>query len=671
MSAMKAKGIAVAMAFACVALDCVAFDCDASGARARETEWLKDWSENIRTNANIETCASFRDTRLRPFVLAEMDPDGKASEDERRIMLASIDHVWGVGGFKTFKDAKKLVEILNRTAKKPFAEMVAAFVRKQNSLAVEVVAWLESGKFSDEDLRAAFWTLWRNVNFGSENMMNAMEKADVDEWLKLLWRIGVERSTAWKSRGGGWAKYVTEEGWAGFENHGDACRAAFERAMELHPFPEPAYQRSKLGPFGDDAFVAVTTAQADQIGFFDDFLWYNCYPRWCGSHRKMKAFAVRCYETQRHDTMVPYFYAEAILRMAKDMEVRLEDYFADHPDELDRILEVSLPQIASYKAFGTVRQNAGAFATLAYYLKGDYAKAADTWRSFWHGTMPKRIWSIVDNFSRWWMLFDGISGKNRVDFQRLNALYVAGDYDGFVKGLDELRGKGVKFDGGERTFAEELGLSALIKRDFASGKPVVATFPKSKSNWLTYGGSWRMNGEYAFYDGKYKSGDPLEWAPEFPGDFRLECVAAPNGDKKSWHLEFTFKPSDPALADSEGRPYLSLTFADGKCNAAFGVWRDIYKNDCAKKASTDYAGGNVRLVVTYSAGKASVVVGDDETPVLETEAFSDFLKLTAAGRVRFNGSGARILSLKVSSVPERTASPSDDDHSSVLPKKPL
>ena len=99
MSAMKAKGIAVAMAFACVALDCVAFDCDASGARARETEWLKDWSESIRTNSNIETCASFRDTRLRPFVLAEMDPDGKATEDERRIMLASIDHIWGVGAF--------------------------------------------------------------------------------------------------------------------------------------------------------------------------------------------------------------------------------------------------------------------------------------------------------------------------------------------------------------------------------------------------------------------------------------------------------------------------------------------------------------------------------------------------------------------------------------------
>ena len=49
--------------------------------------------------------------------------------------------------------------------------------------------------------------------------------------------------------------------------------------------------------------------------FYDNYLWYDCFPRWCGSHEKMKAFAERCYETRRHDTMVPYFYAEALLKV--------------------------------------------------------------------------------------------------------------------------------------------------------------------------------------------------------------------------------------------------------------------------------------------------------------------------------------------------------------------
>ena len=59
-------------------------------------------------------------------------------------------------------------------------------------------------------------------------------KASVDEWLKVLLRIDVERVAAWKARGGGYAYTVTEEGWNGYGNHGDACKAAFKRAMELH-----------------------------------------------------------------------------------------------------------------------------------------------------------------------------------------------------------------------------------------------------------------------------------------------------------------------------------------------------------------------------------------------------------------------------------------------------
>ncbi len=613
---------------------------------AREGAWLKDWSENIRTNRSIETCASFRETRLRPFVLAEMDPDGKATEDERRILNASIDHVWGVGGFRTFKDAKKLVEILDRTAKKPFAAFVTAFVQKKDVVG-PTVEWLKSGNFSGEDMRSVFWMLRNNGGFNNAKVLADIEKTQVDEWLKMLFRISVERNAAWKARGGGWASSVTKEGWDGFEKHGDASKKAFARALELHPYPEPAYLRATLGPFDEKVFVQTTSAQTDFLLFYSNFLWYNCFPRWCGSHGKMKAFAERCYATGRHDTMVPYFYAEALLKMVRDMNVNVEKYFGEHAGELDKIIEVSQPQIASPHAFDEIRQCAGAFVTLACYLKGDYARAADAWRSFPHRTMPNRIWKIIDGFSNWWMIFDGISGRNRKEFQRLNALYVAGDSAGFIKGVEALQGSGAKLDGGEAVFAEQMCLTARMKTDFPSGKPIVATFPKNKTNWLTYGGSWRMNGTYAYYDGKYKSGNPLEWTAVTPGEFRLECEIAPNGEKKEWHFEFQFKPADPALANRGDYPHLSLKFAAGKCDLAFGEWKDVYKNDCAEKATVDYAGGSIRLVVTYKAGKASIILGDGEVPVLETEAHSSLLKKIAEGLVRFNGSGARLLSMKV------------------------
>ena len=615
---------------------------------AREAAWLKDWSENIRTNRSIETCASFRETHLRPFALAEMDPDGKATEDERRILNASIDHVWGIGGFRAFKDAKKLVEILDRTAKKPFAAFVAALVQKKNA-AGPTVEWLKSGNFSGEDMRSVFWMLRNNGGFNNAKVLAGIEKAQVDEWLKLLWRIEVERRAAWKARGGGWASSVTKEGWDGFEKHGDASKKAFARAMELHSFPEPMYLFAYLRPFDDRLFTQMTALQADFIQFYDNYLWFSCYPRWCGSHEKMKAFAERCYATGRHDTMVPYFYAEALLKMVRDMNVSVEKYFGEHASELDKIIEVSRPQIANTNAFGEVRQCAGVFATLAYCLKGDYEKASESWRPFRNSQMSRRVWSCVDGLSRWWMIFDGISGLNHREFQRLNSLYRVGDYAGFVRGVDELRKRDVALDGGEMIFAERLGLSARMKTDFQEGKPVPASFQRNREQWLSYGSAWRVNETYACYDGKYKPGYSLEWVAAVPGEFRLECEIAPNGEKKEWHFEFQFKPADPALANNggSGSPYLSLKFAAGKCDLAFGEWKDVYKNNSAEKATVDYAGGSIRLVVTYRAGKASIILGDGESPVLETEAHSGLLKRIAEGLVRFNGSGARLLSMKV------------------------
>ena len=613
-------------------------------SNVQEDPWLRDWAENVRTNMVLETCASFRETRLRPFLLAQMDPDSQAPEEERRILNAAIDHVWGTGSFRSFKDRERLVEILDRTAKKPFAALVAAIV-KEEDLVSPVVAWLEAGGFSGEDMRAVFWTLWENVGFGNEQLMEAVGKAQVDEWLKLPWRIVTERRKAWDARGNGWAKDVTDEGRDGWKTHGDACRKAFARAWELHPYPEAAYLFVRLAPFDDEVFLRATAAQLDYSGLFGNFLWYNCYPRWCGSHEKMKQFAERCRATGRHDTMVPYHYARSLLRMVKDMNVRLEDYFRDHGDELDGILEVTLPQIASTNAFANVRKSAGIFATLAYYLKGDYAKAAETWRSFSHGKLPDGIWDTIDGYSDWHTLFDGISGKNGGEFQRLNALYLSGDYAGFLKDIGELREKGVEFDKGERLFAEERSLLARMKTDFPEGKTIVAAFPKDFVTWRNFGGIWRMDGTVAFRDGGFNYGKSLEWIAPIPPDFRMEFEIAPSGERDAWQFDFFVKPTKPMLSSWGDWPHLSLKFADGKCNVAFGSWYDVYKNGSPKRATVDYTGGTMRLAVEYKGGRASIFLGD--APVIETDVFADQLRQVVEGHAKFNGSGVRLLSLAV------------------------
>ena len=609
--------------------------------------WLKDWSENIKTNTAIETCATFREAKLRPFLMAQMDPGGTATADERKVLNASINHIFGDSGYKHFKDRKKLVEILDRTAKKPFAAMVRA-LSDNKGISDPMADWIIDGDFHGEDMRCVFWTIRNNGVFDSAGakVLEKIEKSSVDEWLKVLLRIDVERDAAWKARGGGYANTVTEEGWNGYSNHGDACKAAFKRAMELHDYPEPAYLFSSLGPFDDKIFVAATSKQLDFDGFYGNFLWYNCYPRWCGSLAKMKAFAERCYETKRHDTMIPYMYAESMLRMAKDSGEKQEVYFRAHPEELDKIIEVCLPQISNTNAFEKVRQEAGAIATLAYSIKGDWENAGKTWNSFWHGTLPTEAWSVVQELSHWWMIWDGISGRNRKEMQRLHALFVAGDFAGLIKGIEELRAGGAKLDDKERVYLDEMTITARIKTDFPAGRPITASFPKDKTSWLTYGGHWRMNGEYAYPGKDYRASCPIEWDVLIPGEFRLELELSPEPKRETWRFDFCQKPADPALAKRD-YPYLMLRFSKDGATAVFGEWDEVKDDGSGTPVPFAYAGGNVRLAIVYSDGKASAFVNGSEKPVIESEDFARLLKAVSEGKFQFNGAGVRLLSLKV------------------------
>lgn len=612
--------------------------------------WLRDWSENIRTNKALETCAGFRERKLRPFLLGEMDPGGKATAEERKLMNAAVDAVWGAYGFGAFGKRKELVALLDRLANKPFAALVGAFAERKDARK-PAVAWLESGKFAGEDLRAVFWTLRNDLSTTDAAFSKLLEKADVDPWIKATWRIGPAHRAAWKARGGGWARDVTSEGWEGYRKSGDACRAAFGEAMALKPYPEPVYCFMPLGPFGDDIFTSATLAQLDFPNLYREYLWYTCFPRWGGSHGKMKAFAERCYATKRHDSMVPFFYAETILRMVADggAEGGLQAYFTAHPDELDKILEVTLPQMNSPHATEPIRKYAGAYATLAYCLKGDWEKAGETFRSFGHATFPDGIWKYIDNFSNWWMIWDGISGPNRKEMQALQRIFAEGDYRRFLKATDETCAA-LALSEKERAYAATMKVAAKMKSTFLDGEPVRAAFPANKLMWLTYGGAWRLNGEYAYFGGtKYRGGCSLGWNVPVPGEFRLECEVAPNDPAKDWSFVFYQVADGPSPVRQSDCPYLRMTFTPGAGRAAFGLWRDVVAREAAQAASFAWDGKKVKLTIVYKAGKATISVNDAKTPLIETEEHARVLRQVKSGRLRFNGTSVRLLSLSVAS----------------------
>ncbi len=614
----------------------------------RYDTWLRSWSDNVRTNTAIETCASFRETKLRPFLHRQMDPEGRATTEERAIMDDAVDFIWGNSGFRHFKEKTKLVDILERTADRPFADMVSALADNK-AIPRPVADWLIAGKFSGEDLRCVFWVLRKNGGFNpvGEKILEEIENSEVDEWLKLVLRISVERRAAWRARGGGYANTVSEKGWKGFRDHGDACRAAFRRAMELHDYPEPLYLFASLGPFDDALFVKATESQLDYDGLYGSLLWYNCYPRWCGSLAKMKAFAERCYETKRHDTMIPYQYAEAMLRMVDDAGLRQGDYFRANPEELDRLLEVCLPQISSTNAFSEVRQISGVIATLAYSWRGDWASAGKTFASFWHGTLPKTTWRIVQDLSHWWTIWDGIGGPNCREMQRMQAMFAAGDYAGFVESAEALKAGGVKLSGKEKSYIEVMEANSRMHTDFPDGRPVVAVFSKPNNTWLTYDGYWRIGGKGAFQRGEYRSSGKLEWDVLVPGEFRVEMEIAPEGPTDDWRFDFCQMPSDPKVAYAWNHPYLVLRFAKTGSTAMFGEWDEIKDGGRGKSVPFEYQGGSLRLAIEYRDGRMTAYAGDSKTPFLTSDAKAEFLRRIHDGKLRINGARIRLLSMKV------------------------
>ena len=181
--------------------------------------------------------------------------------------------------------------------------------------------------------------------------------------------------------------------------------------------------------------------------------------------------------------------------------------------------------------------------------------------------------------------------------------------------------RGVKPDRAESQYLAVMGLAARMKTDLPAGKEIAATFPGDKTSWLTYNGRWRMNGEYAFPAGQYKSSGSLEWDVLAPGEFRVEVEIAPDGKRDEWRFEFYEKPADPALADSGDYPYLVLRFSKKSgATAMFGEWNEVKDGGDGEPVPFRHADGNVRLAIVYKDGEVSLFVDGAEKAVLESDA---------------------------------------------------
>jgi hypothetical protein len=141
-----------------------------------------------------------------------------------------------------------------------------------------------------------------------------------DKYLINVIQAQDEIKQAWNARGGGWAYQVDKKQWQEMSEHFAAARRLLVEAWKLHPdFPEAPSAMIEV------AMADVKPDNGTPRQWFDraveaQFDWqpaYSAYrrailPRWGGSSDEMYAFGVRCLETERFDTEVPWYFFRAL-----------------------------------------------------------------------------------------------------------------------------------------------------------------------------------------------------------------------------------------------------------------------------------------------------------------------------------------------------------------------
>lgn len=210
-----------------------------------------------------------------------------------------------------------------------------------------------------------------------ERLKNA---PNADPWLVHFLSGLVSTEEAWESRGGDFAPFVTDQGWIEFEQHLAEAKEHLQKAWELQPdCPEPAVAMIKIAMAGhvDEGesarlwFDRAVACEFDAIEAYKALQW-SLWPRWGGSHEEMIQFGEECARTERHDTIVPWQFLEAVHDIGEDTG----DYRAAFT--LPRVWEIGSAVLEKRMAFLESTKQPG-----AYNYNGTALHALAWWNHNW------------------------------------------------------------------------------------------------------------------------------------------------------------------------------------------------------------------------------------------------------------------------------------------------
>jgi hypothetical protein len=220
--------------------------------------------------------------------------------------------------------------------------------------AARITEWVQKGGFTKKDSRDICRVLNSLDCHVNPAVLAAFEKApSIDPWLTLMLRGRIATDEAFDILGSGYPETMTAEERKVFSQHVEVARLAFEEAWRLHPeFPQSATMMIGIAFCSrkEEMRMWFDRAVAAEIDGPMPYVYYVKYsrPRRGGSFEELAAFAESCYQTQRHDTQIPLFYATIMFQIAEDLKCDLHEVFK-RPGVREKCVEVLAAQAKNTK----------------------------------------------------------------------------------------------------------------------------------------------------------------------------------------------------------------------------------------------------------------------------------------------------------------------------------
>jgi len=510
-----------------------------------------------------------------------------------------------------------LQELDARLAKMPdqwFAKMLVGIghltidpsPKNEALFAARITEWVQKGGFTKKDSREISRVLNALDCHVNPAVLAAFEKApSIDPWLTLMLRGRIATDKAFEIRGDGYPETMTDEERKASNQHVEVARKAFEEAWRLHPeFPHAptlmigvAYCSRK-----EEMRMWFDRAIAAEIDGPMPYVYYVMYsrPRRGGSFEELAAFAEACYQTQRHDTQIPLFYATIMFQIAEDMKCDLHEVFK-RPGVREKCVEVLTAQAKNTKNVQDVQNLAAGLLPVVEYVGGDLKKAVEynQNRKMLHSKNTRGF--LPNDFNHICAVLNGLLGQTAKSLIAAEELYRTGRYEEALAALAAIRNTGkLGFEEEQYLFYRINCLE--IETRFKRGEWMVPMLAKRCPGWFNFNMSWWFSENGLRTD---KEMSQLEWMSPLPADVEYEGVLrflAPAGQASKMCFQLDkFGEND--------NPSINFSYENNTCQVMIG---DPYDQPDPKTVSVVCEKPEVRFRIVSCKSKVSVWVNDKQ-----------------------------------------------------------